>query len=128
MIASSRRTAASSEVSLNFTLPRLLFFQSLFEGYEVRWQDTRSRKDSGTEDGVYHLCIGSYKARSNAQLRDYLGHLGSRLVFLIDWNRARKRLRLFVPRKAAIDLLKWAADGNIGHMSLAQGRRRATDF
>ena len=76
MIASSRRTAASSEVSLNFTLPRLLFFQSLFEGYEVRWQDTRSRKDSGTEDGVYHLCIGSYKARSNAQLRDYLGHLG----------------------------------------------------
>lgn len=98
-------------------LPRLLFFQSLFDDYEVKWQDTRSRKDSGMEDGVYHLCIGSYAARSNAQLRDYLSHLGSRLVFLIDWNRARKRLRLFVPRRAAIELLKWAADGNIGHMA-----------
>lgn len=98
-------------------LPRLLFFQSLFDGYEVQWQDTRSRKDAGMEDGVYHLCVGSYSARNGAQLRDYLGHLGSRLVFLIDWNRARKRLRLFVPRKAAIDLLKWAADGNIGHMA-----------
>lgn len=107
-------------VTLTYTdvhLPRLLFFQSLFEGYEVQWQDTRSRKDAGMEDGVYHLCVGSHTARSNAQLRDYLGHLGSRLVFLIDWNRARKRLRLFVPRKAAIDLLKWAADGNIGHMA-----------
>jgi uncharacterized protein Yka (UPF0111/DUF47 family) len=98
-------------------LPRLLFFQSLFEDYEVTWQDTRSRKDSGMEDGVYHLCVGSYTARSNAQLRAYLSHLGSRLVFLIDWNRARKRFRLFISRKATIELLKWAADGNIGHMA-----------
>ncbi|MBT9591201.1 MAG: DUF47 family protein [Thiobacillus sp.] len=98
-------------------LPRLLFFQSLFEGHDVKWQDTRSRKDAGMEDGVYHLCVGSYTARSNAQLRGYLDHLGSRLVFLIDWNRARKRLRLFVSRRAAIELLKWAADGSIGHMA-----------
>lgn len=98
-------------------LPRLLFFQSLFDGYAVKWEDTRSRKDAGMEDGVYHLCVGSYTARNSGQLRDYLCHMGSRLVFLIDWNRARKRLRLFVPRKAAIDLLKWAADGNIGHMA-----------
>lgn len=98
-------------------LPRLLFFQSLFDSHAVKWQDTRSRKDSGMEDGLYHLCVGAYTARNNAQLREYLGHLGSRLVFLIDWNRARKRLRLFVPRRAAIDLLKWAADGNIGHMA-----------
>ena len=107
-------------VTLTYTdvhLPRLLFFQSLFEAYDVKWQDTRSRADSGMEDGVYHLCVGSYTARSSAQLRDYLGHLGSRLVFLIDWNRARKRLRLFVPRKATIDVLKWAADADIGHMA-----------
>jgi len=98
-------------------LLRLLFFQSLFEDYELTWQDTRSRKDAGMEDGVYHLCVGSYTARSNALLREYLGHLGSRLVFLIDWNRARKRLRLFVSRRAAMDLLKWAADANVGHMA-----------
>jgi len=111
---------AGRTVTVTYTdvhLPRLLFFQSLFDGFGVKWQETRSRKDAGMEDGVYHLCVGSHTARSNAQLREYLGHLGSRLVFLIDWNRARKRLRLFVSRKAAIDLLKWAADGNIGHMA-----------
>jgi uncharacterized protein Yka (UPF0111/DUF47 family) len=98
-------------------LPRLLFFQSLFERYDVHWDDTRSRKDAAMEDGVYHLCVGTYAARSQAQLRDYLEHLGSRLVFLIDWNRARKRLRLFVSRNEAIGLLKWAADHEIGHMA-----------
>ncbi len=98
-------------------LPRLLFFQSLFEGYEVDWEDTRSRKDAAMADGVYHLCVGNYKAPSNVQLRRFLDHLGSRLVFLIDWNRARKRLRLFLPSKAAIALLKWAADENVGHMA-----------
>ena len=98
-------------------LPRLLFFQSLFEEYDINWQDTHSRMDAGMQDGVYHLCVGSYTALSSAQLRAYLDHLGSRLVFLIDWNRARKRLRRFVPRKAAIKLLKWEADENIGHMA-----------
>ena len=98
-------------------LPRLLFFQSLFEGRDVKWGDTRSRKDSGMEDGVYHLCVGNHTAKSAPQLRAYLEHLGSRLVFLIDWNRARKRLRLFVPRSAAVDLLQWAAAQDIGHMA-----------
>jgi uncharacterized protein Yka (UPF0111/DUF47 family) len=98
-------------------LPRLLFFQSLFEGRDVKWGDTRSRKDAGMADGVYHLCVGSYTAKSAPQLRAYLEHLGSRLVFLIDWNRARKRLRLFVPRGAAVGLLQWAAAQDIGHMA-----------
>ena len=108
------------KVTVTYTdvhLPRLLFFQSLFERYDVRWEDTRSRKDAAMEDGVYHLCVGNYTARSQAQLRDYLVHLGSRLVFLIDWNRARKRLRMFVSRNDAIGLLKWAADQDIGHMA-----------
>lgn len=108
------------KVTVTYTdvhLPRLLFFQSLFERFDVRWEDTRSRKDAAMEDGVYHLCVGNYTARSQARLRDYLEHLGSRLVFLIDWNRARKRLRMFVSRNNAIGLLKWAADNDIGHMA-----------
>jgi uncharacterized protein Yka (UPF0111/DUF47 family) len=36
-------------------------------------------------------------------------------VFLIDWNRARKRLSRFVRKSDAIELLKWAATNNIGH-------------
>ena len=36
-------------------------------------------------------------------------------MFLIDWNRARKRLREFLRKGDAVRLLKWAADHNIGH-------------
>lgn len=111
---------AGRTVTVTYTdvhLRRLLFFQSLFDEYAVDWQDTRSRTDAGMEDGVYHLCVGSYTARNSAQLREYLVYLGSRLVFLIDWNRARKRLRQFVRRRTAIAVLKWAADRNIGHMA-----------
>ncbi|HUK37268.1 MAG TPA: hypothetical protein VLV86_25305, partial [Vicinamibacterales bacterium] len=35
--------------------------------------------------------------------------------FLIDWNRARKRLARLVNKSIAIDLLRWAADNNVGH-------------
>ncbi len=48
----------------NVHLPRLLFFQGMFEGHDVRWEDTRSRKDAGMEDGVYHLCVDGYTARA----------------------------------------------------------------
>src|SRR5262249_9932603 len=89
-------------------LQRLLFFQSLFEGFSVRWEDTRSRKDAAMEGGVYHLGLGSYTARDQADMESYLSFLGSRLVFLIDWNRARKRLQNFMPKKASVELLKWA--------------------
>ena len=98
-------------------LQRLLFFESLFERYHVRWDDTLSRKDNSLEDGVYHLSVGRYQARSRVELEDYLAFLGSRLVFLIDWNRARKRLRNFLPKEHVIQLLKWSADENYGHMA-----------
>lgn len=98
-------------------MQRLIFLQSLFEGWRVAWEDTRSRADHSMEDGVYHLCVGTYTARKAKELEDYLAFLGSRLVFLIDWNRARKRLRQLLPKKEALGLLKWAADNNHGHMA-----------
>ena len=98
-------------------MQRLLFLQSLFEGWRLGWEDTRSRADHSMEDGVYHLCVGTYTARKAKELEDYLAFLGSRLVFLIDWNRARKRLRQLLPKKEALGLLKWAADNNHGHMA-----------
>jgi uncharacterized protein Yka (UPF0111/DUF47 family) len=107
-------------VTLTYTdnhLQRLLFFESLFERYDVRWEDTLSRKDKSMESGVYHLSVGSYAASSNAELEEYLSFLGSRLVFLIDWNRARKRLRSFLSKDDTLQLLKWAADQNHGHMA-----------
>jgi len=99
-------------------LERLLFFQSLFEKFAVDWEETRSRRESGlNEGGIYHLCFGAFRAREREQLAQYLGFLGSRLVFLIDWNRARKRLRPFVRKRDGIAVLKWAADQGYGHMA-----------
>lgn len=106
-------------VTLTYTdvhIQRLLFFQSLFGHWAVVWDDTRSRTDEDMEDGVYHMAVGKFTANNVAGLSDYLGFLGSRLVFLIDWNRARKRLRLLLPKKETQLLLKWAADEDIGHM------------
>lgn len=108
-------------VTLTYTdvhLQRLLFLQRRFTRREVVWDDARLRRDDDFEDGGYHLCTGRYDAPHMAALLDYLSYLGSRLVFLIDWNRARKRLKALVPKSAAIDLLDWAADNDVGHMGL----------
>jgi len=110
-------------------LPRLLFFQGMFTDWEVTWDSVQSRTDRAFEKGVYHLCVGSYTARDKADLKAYLMHLGSRLVFLIDWNRARKRLQLLVPRQDALSLLSWAAANDVGHMAFvkAGGERMIFD-
>ena len=108
------------EVSVTYTdvhLPRLQFFQGLFKNKGVLWEDTRARQDNAMESGVYHLGLGQIRLTSAQGLRDFLQFLGSRLVFLIDWNRARKRLRHFLPKAETLALLKWAADENIGHMA-----------
>lgn len=98
-------------------LARLLFFQGMFADWRVKWGEVHSRTDQAFAGGVYHLCVGSYAARSKGDLKGYLTHLGSRLVFLIDWNRARKRLQLLVAKEDALTLLSWAADNNMGHMA-----------
>lgn len=98
-------------------LPRLVFFQSLLARWPLTWNDTRSRSDTTFEDGIYHLAVGSYAAPDRTTLEQYLEYLGSRLVFLIDWNRARKRLRLLLRKKDALALLKWAAEEEVGHLA-----------
>jgi len=110
-------------------LPRLLFFQAMFSGWKVAWGDVHSRTDQTFADGVYHLCVGTYTACDKADLKAYLIHLGYRLVFLIDWNRARKRLQLLVPRTEALSLLTWAAENDLGHMAFlkAGGERMIFD-
>lgn len=108
------------KVTVTYTdvhMQRLLFFQSLFDAWKVAWDDTLSRTDRSMEDGIYHLCVGNHVAENAARLEEYLSFMGSRLVFLIDWNRARKRLRLLLPRGEVTDLLKWAADNDFGHMA-----------
>jgi uncharacterized protein Yka (UPF0111/DUF47 family) len=98
-------------------LPRLIFFKEMFAGWTVAWEEVHSRSDPSFEGGVYHMCMGVFNAKNSADLKAWLTHLGSRLVFLIDWNRARKCLQLMVPRQEALSLLSWAEKKDIGHMA-----------
>ncbi|NTW92208.1 MAG: hypothetical protein HGA40_02030 [Methanoregulaceae archaeon] len=110
-----------STVSVIYTdihMPRIQFFQSLFEDWDIQWEDTLSRKGGDQfEKRIYHLSVGRYPAENRQDLLGFLTHLGSRLVFLIDWNRARKRLRNFLLNRDVIGVLKWAADHEYGHMA-----------
>jgi uncharacterized protein Yka (UPF0111/DUF47 family) len=101
-------------------LPRLLFFQGMFADRPFAWGDVHSRTDQAFGAGVYHLCVGTYAAPDKKELKACLTHLGSRLVFLIDWNRARKRLQRLVPKADALSLLAWAAENEVGHMAFLQ--------
>ncbi|MGA2862467.1 MAG: hypothetical protein ACLQFF_02800 [Steroidobacteraceae bacterium] len=95
---------------------RLQFFQNLFKAFGVHWDDTLTRHSERLgEQPNYYLSIGRFDAPDTKALERYLAFLASRIVFLIDWNRARKRLREFLPKGDAVRLLKWAADNNIGH-------------
>jgi uncharacterized protein Yka (UPF0111/DUF47 family) len=92
---------------------RLQFFQTRLQPAGFEWT-TPSR------DASYELCVGRAAARDRADLQGHLTLVGAQLVFLIDWNRARKRLSRFVKKSDAIAILKWAADHRVGHRAFLQ--------
>ncbi|HXZ01525.1 MAG TPA: DUF47 family protein [Stellaceae bacterium] len=97
-------------------LPRVRFLQALCAGSGMVWEDIRSRQIAGIgEADLFYLALGGFTATDPPALHAFLERLGSRIVFLIDWNKARKRLGLLVANEAAIDILKWAADRDLGH-------------
>lgn len=100
--------------------PRLKFLQSLMDGFGVDWEGPDTRTSDKVETGAYLLTTGTYRAASREDLERYLRHVGSRLVFLIDWNRMRKRLRGFVGKKHAVEILTWAAKNDCGHRGLLE--------
>lgn len=116
--------AEQSEVSVTYTdvhLRRTRFFQSLFEHWQVDWNHTQSRHSERLEEGAdFYGMTGRYAAAGEADLEAFLAFLGSRIVFLIDWNRARKRLRGLVKNRSAVALLKWAADHDYGHRAFLE--------
>lgn len=115
------------EVTLTYTdvhAQRLAFLESMLAPFAPQWSRPSAELDAG-QSGGYLLAVGRFAAADEAMLERYLSFLGSRIVFLIDWNRARKRLRLFLDKLAVVRLLKWAADRDIGHRGfLAAGGER----
>jgi len=111
------------EATLTYTdihKKRLAFFVDLFSDFAVNWERAAARTSNTLENGSYILTTGTYIARDEPDLARYLEHLGSRIVFLIDWNKMRKRLRAFVSKDAAIAVLSWAARHDIGHRGLLE--------
>jgi hypothetical protein len=92
---------------------RTKFLQSLLERDHLSWS-------SNAAASGFEISTGIYTAETAEQIERFLTFVGSRLVFLLDWNRARKRLTRFIRKSDAIDLLKWAADNNIGHAAFLQ--------
>jgi uncharacterized protein Yka (UPF0111/DUF47 family) len=112
-----------STVTLTYTdihRARLKFFQSLFSDFDVKWEGMEPRTSGKLAEGSYLLTTATYRAADRRALERYLSHLGSRIVFLIDWNRMRKRLRAFVGKERAIEILTWAAENDHGHRGLLE--------
>ncbi len=106
------------ELSITYTdihVPRGQFFQELFTPLGAVWT---VRASGGA--GGYETRGGRLVAGSREELERNLAFLGSRLVFLIDWNRARKRLSRFVGKGDAVGILRWAAEHDIGHRAFLE--------
>ncbi|PWR26049.1 hypothetical protein [Zavarzinia aquatilis] len=113
----------AGEVSVTYTdihRPRAKFFISLFEGQGVTWTPLDEQRGDGLSEDIFYLVTGRLTtADAKAQDR-FLSFLGSRIVFLIDWNKARKALQGFVGRNGAIGLLTWAARLDLGHRAFLE--------
>lgn len=97
-------------------LERLQFFKGMLDVFAVAWEPVQTMQTDALAEGApFHLASGRYTASEEADCQRFLEHLGSRLVFLIDWNRARKQLRGFLRGPQRIEVLRWAAQAEIGH-------------
>jgi uncharacterized protein Yka (UPF0111/DUF47 family) len=89
------------------------FFTGLLRDFPVQWSglDRKSAADLG-DDEAFYLVTGRYPADDRRDA--FLEAIGASLVFLIDWNRARKLLQTVVSKGGAVEVLDWAARNRIG--------------
>ncbi len=101
--------------------PRAKFFMGLFDAFAVKWSHLRQERAEGLAKGeAFYLVTGRYEAESGEALKSFLEAVGAALVFLIDWNKARKALRKLVGNSDAIDVLDWAARAAVGHRAFLE--------
>lgn len=113
------------EVTLTYTdvhRIRAAFFVSLFDDVSgVVWSKPSARRVEGlAEDEAFHLVTGTLVPRDRAERDRFLAAIGAALVFLIDWNKARKQLQRFVGKSDAITVLRWAAEHRHGHRAFLE--------
>ncbi|MBN1444124.1 MAG: hypothetical protein JXA90_15545, partial [Planctomycetes bacterium] len=91
---------------------------SMLEPYQPEWKQLAMRSSEDLEEGErFYVLRGAIEVATPAAKERVLEGVGSRLVFLIDWNKARKRLRNFLPNRVAVSVLENAARMEVGHMA-----------
>ena len=64
---------------------------------------------------MFYLVTGRFHAAGDKERDVFLEAIGASLVFLIDWNKARKVLQTWVSKADAVRVLDWAARHRFGH-------------
>ncbi len=100
---------------------RAKFFIALFDKFQTKWSGLDRHTAAGLgEDNAFFLVTGEFQADSAADRNTFLAALGAALVFLIDWNKARKLLRSWVAKEDAARILDWAARQRLGHRAFLE--------
>lgn len=109
----------NSQISITYSdvhAARLAFFQELLSDVGFVWKEVTNRTASSSLAGTeYLLTVGECHPPGPADLETALSAVGARIVFLIDWNRARKELQQFMEKPESLALLRWAANEEVGH-------------
>jgi len=97
---------------------RLAFFESMLKPQGVIWE----KESTGVLalGAPFYVATGHVEPENVDACLGYLEFLGSRLVFLIDWNHARKQLRGFLRTPDRLALLTWAAETDTGHRAFLE--------
>ncbi len=100
---------------------RAKFFIALFDKFEAKWSGLDRHTAAGLgEDNAFFLVTGEFEPDNAADRNAFLTALGAALVFLIDWNKARKLLRDWVAKEDAVRILDWAARQRSGHRAFLE--------
>ena len=114
----------NNAVTVTYTdvhLARAKFFIALFNKFQAKWSGLDRHAAAGFgEESAFFLVTGEYHANSAAERDEFLAAVGASLVFLIDWNKARKLLRSWVAKDDAAHILDWAARHRIGHRAFLE--------
>ncbi|PWR17823.1 DUF47 family protein [Zavarzinia compransoris] len=96
---------------------RFNFFRDLLSEIGAQWSGVGAQRSAGLNAGTdYIVGTARFDSADTVALDAALEALGSRIVFLIDWNRARKRLNRLVAKPLSLSVLAEAARRRAGHM------------
>ncbi|TIQ34944.1 MAG: DUF47 family protein [Mesorhizobium sp.] len=108
---------------------RFAFFQDMLSQIGAKWSAVGSRMTDGLNSGdAYYIGTATFECSDEAALLRALEGLGARIVFLIDWNRARKRLRQIVGKAGSIAVLNECVRREIGHRGWLEAGGEALIF